>query len=188
MDAGDLNVPTSVAVLIRGGVIAYPAERAWALGCIPFDGEAVHRLLAITRRPVDRGLVLVAARLAQLDAVVDRAALPEDAHARLQDGGSVACTYVVPANRAAPAWITGGRATVALRVSAHPVVRALCERLGGPLVCTGAALAGNVLPRDRNALSPALLALVDGVCGGDVEGPLEPIPVVDAISGQRLRD
>ncbi|TZF84258.1 L-threonylcarbamoyladenylate synthase, partial [Cognatilysobacter lacus] len=130
MSADDLNIATAVAVLIRGGVLAYPTEAVWGLGCIPFDGEAVHRLLAIKRRPVGKGLILVGSDAAQFDAVVDWSALDARALGRVRASWPGPNTWVLPARTSAPAWITGGRDDIAVRVSAHPVVAALCSRLG----------------------------------------------------------
>ena len=188
MSASDLNLPTSVALLIRGGVLAYPTEAVWGLGCIPFDGEAVHRLLAIKRRPVGKGLILVAADVAQLEAVVDWGALPEARRAAVLSTWPGPHTWVVPASTAAPPWITGGRAGVAVRVSAHPVVAALCTRLGGPIVSTSANLAGEPPAFRREDLSLALLGLVDGLCDGETGGLAAPTPIRDALGGVVLRD
>jgi L-threonylcarbamoyladenylate synthase len=187
LNAGDLNVATAVAVLIRGGVLAYPTEAVWGLGCIPFDGEAVHRLLAIKRRPVEKGLILVASDAAQFDAVADWSALDAAQRARVDAGWPGPNTWVVPARATAPTWITGGRADIALRVSAHPVVAALCARLGGPLVSTSANLGGEPPARHREALSPALLALVEGMCDGETGGDAAPTTIRDARSGAVLR-
>lgn len=187
MNAGLLNVPTAVAVMIRGGVIAYPTEGVWGLGCIPFDGEAVHRLLAIKRRPVDKGLILVGADAAQFDAVVDWSRLDRTARERVLASWPGPHTWRVPASRAAPAWITGGRDTIAVRASAHPVVAALCTRLGGPIVSTSANLSGEPAPTRMDDLSPALLALVDGVCEGETGGRAAPTSIRDAMTGATLR-
>jgi L-threonylcarbamoyladenylate synthase len=63
-------LPLSAAVewLQHGGVIAYPTEAVWGVGCDPFDETAVRRLLAIKERPVEKGLILIAADLEQLRA------------------------------------------------------------------------------------------------------------------------
>lgn len=185
---GTLNVPSAVALLIRGGVLVYPTEAVWGLGCIPFDGEAVHRLLAIKRRPVEKGLILVGATAVQFDAVADWGALDAAQRARIDASWPGPNTWVVPARASAPGWITGGRGDIALRVSAHPVVAALCARLGGPLVSTSANLSGEAPAHDRDALSPALLALVDGLCDGETGGRAAPTTIRDARSGDVLRD
>ena len=182
-----LNIPSSVALLIRGGVLAYPTEAVWGLGCIPFDAEAVHRLLAIKRRPVDKGLILVAADPEQLAPVVDWAALPEARREAVQGSWPGPHTWVVPAGAAVPAWISGGRDGVAVRVSAHPVVAGLCRRLGGPIVSTSANLTGEPPAFRRDELSPALLALVDGVCEGETGGLAAPTAIRDARTGEVIR-
>ncbi|MGY4517416.1 Sua5/YciO/YrdC/YwlC family protein [Lysobacter sp. HA18] len=188
MNAHDLNIATAVAVLIRGGVIAYPTEGVWGLGCIPFDGEAVHRLLAIKRRPVEKGLIVVGADASQFDALVDWTALDGDSRDRALASWPGPHTWVVPASTAAPAWITGGRDSIAVRASSHPVVVALCTRLGGPLVSTSANLTGEQPARDRSGLSSALIALLDGVCEGETGGRDAPTPIRDARTGAAIRD
>src|SRR3546814_1104042 len=72
-----LSPAQATPILRAGGIIAYPTEAVWGLGCDPFDQAAVLRLLAIKQRPVDKGLILVAASLAQLDELVDWDALPQ---------------------------------------------------------------------------------------------------------------
>lgn len=188
MNADDLNIASAVALLIRGGVLAYPTEAVWGLGCIPFDGEAVHRLLAIKRRPVEKGLILVAADVAQFANVADWGALDETARARVQADWPGPHTWVVPALASAPHWVTGGRDSIALRVSAHPVVATLCRGLGGPIVSTSANLSGEPPARARGELSQALLALVDGVCEGATGGLASPTPIRDARTGQMFRE
>src|SRR3546814_13737520 len=74
-----LSPAQATPILRAGGIIAYPTEAVWGLGCDPFDQAAVLRLLAIKQRPVDKALILVDASLAALDELVDWAALP---HAR----------------------------------------------------------------------------------------------------------
>ncbi|HEU6454836.1 MAG TPA: Sua5/YciO/YrdC/YwlC family protein, partial [Roseateles sp.] len=71
------SIPDAVAALKAGGVIAYPTEAVWGLGCDPFDEAAVLRLLAIKQRPVEKGLILIAADQAQLQPLLDLAAVPE---------------------------------------------------------------------------------------------------------------
>lgn len=183
----DLNIASAVALLHRGGVLAYPTEAVWGLGCAPFDGEAVHRLLAIKRRPVDKGLILVASGVTEFDALVDWTALDVDCQARVRDSWPGPHTWIVPATAEVPIWITGGHRSLAVRVSAHPQVAALCAGFGGPLVSTSANLTGEPAQRERDALSPALLALVDGVCAGETGDLASATPIRDARTGAVLR-
>lgn len=184
---GDLNIPSAAALLVRGGVLAYPTEAVWGLGCAPFDGEAVHRLLAIKRRPVGKGLILVADEVDRFDALVDWTALADARRAAVRATWPGPATWVLPATRAVPSWIRGERDGVAVRVSAHPTVAALCARFGGPVVSTSANLAGAPPAVRRADLDPVLLALVDGICQGETGGLGAPTPIRDGATGAVLR-
>ena len=62
----------------HGGVIAYPTEGVWGLGCNPLDEAAVTRLLTLKQRDIVKGLILIAAREAQLEDFIDYPALPRE--------------------------------------------------------------------------------------------------------------
>ncbi|RPE79835.1 Sua5/YciO/YrdC/YwlC family protein [Vulcaniibacterium tengchongense] len=182
-----LAVPAAAAALRRGGVVAYPTEAVWGLGCDPFDRAASERLLAIKQRPVDKGLILIAAALPQFDGLLDWDALPAERRDAVLASWPGPNTWIVPATARVPAWIRGAHAGVAVRVSAHPVVVALCEAFGAPLVSTSANLSGQPPAFARPELDPALLARIDGVCEGETGGLTAPTAIRDARSGAVLR-
>src|SRR5690606_34913449 len=106
--------PADAATALRaGGVIAYPTEAVWGLGCDPFDEAAVLRLLAIKQRPVDKGLILIAANAAQLDGLADWDALPRERRDAVLASWPGPHTWIVPATARVPRWITGAHAGVA---------------------------------------------------------------------------
>lgn len=181
------TVPATVDALRRGGVAAYPTEAVWGLGCDPFNEAAVMRLLTIKQRPVDKGLILIAADPAQLAVLVDWAALPEDRRIAVLASWPGPNTWTVPVTPVVPAWIRGAHASVAVRVSDHPTVVALCHGFGGPLVSTSANLTGRPPAFNRDALDPALLALLDAVCEGETGGLASPTAIRDARTGAVLR-
>lgn len=182
-----LTPPEAAVALKSGGVIAYPTEAVWGLGCDPFDQAAVLRLLAIKQRPVEKGLILIAADLAQLQPLLDLPAVPEARLAEVLASWPGPNTWVLPASAAAPRWITGAHAGIAVRISAHPAVVALCRAFGGPLVSTSANLAGAPAAFRREQLDPAVLALVDGATEGETGGLDQPTPIRDALSGHVFR-
>lgn len=186
MDA-PLSVEAAVALLRRGGVVAYPTEGVWGLGCDPFDETAVLRLLAIKQRDVAKGLILIAADRAQLDGLADWGAVPAARRAEVDASWPGPNTWIVPASARVPRWITGDHASVAVRVSAHPVVAALCTAFGSALVSTSANLAGMPAPATRGALDPALVAAVDGCVAGETGGRDRPSDIRDACTGEALR-
>lgn len=174
-------------VLRQGGVIAYPTEAVWGLGCDPHNEAAVMRLLAIKRREVDKGLILVAGALEQFDALLDWSRLPIDRAEAVYASWPGPHTWIVPATGRVPHWITGAHDGVAVRVSAHPVVVALCSAFGGPLVSTSANLAGAPPPRRREALEAVLIDQLDDIVEGDTGGLETPTPIRDARTGAVLR-
>ncbi|MDN6319504.1 MAG: Sua5/YciO/YrdC/YwlC family protein, partial [Marinobacter sp.] len=59
------------SVILRGGVIAYPTEAVWGLGCDPWNLSAVTRILTLKNRPVEKGMILVASSVAQVHFLLD---------------------------------------------------------------------------------------------------------------------
>ena len=173
--------------LRNGGVIAYPTEAVWGLGCDPFNEAAVMRLLAIKQRDVAKGLILIAGALQQFEGLLDWQRLPADRVSGVHATWPGPHTWIVPATARVPRWVTGDHRGVATRVSAHPTVIQLCELFGGPLVSTSANLAGEPPAFTRAQLDPSLLARLDGVSIGETGGLAAPTAIRDAITGTTLR-
>jgi L-threonylcarbamoyladenylate synthase len=125
---------------MEGEVIACPTEAVWGLSCDPCNQQAVEYLLALKDRPVSKGLILVAHDMGQLQFLLkDLSRQQLDTLSATWPGPA---TWLVPHGGRVPNWICGDHDTVALRVSDHPVVSALCAAWGGPLVSTSANPAG----------------------------------------------
>lgn len=178
----------AAARLLRGGgVIAYPTEAVWGLGCDPRDEAATLRLLAIKQREVAKGLILIAADEAQLAPFVDFGSLPESQRAAVRATWPGPNTWIVPASPDAPRWITGEHTGIAVRVTAHQGVIALCRAFGGAIVSTSANRAGMPAASTFAELDPAVVAGVDAVLEGETGGLARPSAIRDARSGAVLR-
>lgn len=183
----ELSAVEAVAVLRGGGIVAYPTEGVWGLGCDPMDEAAVMRLLAIKQRPVDKGLILIASRLEQLAAFVDLPVLPTERLTEVLQTWPGPHTWILPASPLAPRWITGAHDGIAVRISAHPEVVALCDAYHGALVSTSANRTGQPAPRMRAELESALLEEIGGVLTGQTGGLEQPTPIRDGRTGEVLR-
>jgi L-threonylcarbamoyladenylate synthase len=181
------TIVDAIAILERGGVIAYPTEGVWGLGCDPLDEAAVLRLLALKQRPVDKGLILVAASVAQLDGLVDWQALGAATRDEVLASWPGPHTWIVPATTRVPHWISGAHDSIAVRVSAHPVVAGLCRGYGAALVSTSANVGGMPAPRTRGELSPEIVAGVDAIVAGETSGLAQPTTIRDARDGRQVR-
>ncbi len=166
--------------LRRGGVALYPTEGVWGLGCDPADARALARLLAIKRRPAAKGLILLAARPADLRRYVR---LP----ARWPAPGPRATTYVLPARRAAPALLRGRHRTLAARVTTHGPAAALCRAAGGAITSTSANRSGARPPAGRWAVLRQFGPQVDAVLCAPLGGQSRPSRIFDTLSGQWIR-
>jgi len=171
-------------LIAQGGLIACPTEAVWGLSCDPFNPVAVSKLLKLKQRPLEKGLILVAASLAQFDFLLDD--LPEDWQAQLAQSWPGPNTWLVPQQNRLPYWITGGRAKVALRVSAHPPLAALCARTG-PLVSTSANPTGRPPALSRLRLEQYFHAHLAGVLPGKLGGRRNPSQIRDLESGELIR-
>ena len=175
----------AVRCLRRGGVIAYPTEAVYGLGCDPWNGRAVARLLAIKRRSMTKGLILIAADPDQLRPFVEPLE-PE----RLRDilatwpGPN---TWLLPAHPTTPRWLTGRFDTLAVRVSAHPLVAALCRAYGGAIVSTSANQAARPAARNGLDVRLALDELPDYILAGHCAGSDRPSVIRDGRTGRLIR-
>jgi L-threonylcarbamoyladenylate synthase len=128
------------AHLKRGGLIAYPTESCYGLGCDPDNRQAVLRLLKLKQRPQRKGLILIASNYKQVADYLQPLTPAEQT--RLQNDGAKAVTYLMPVKSACPRWLRGEHDTLAIRMTAHSVARNLCRRAGSALVSTSANRSG----------------------------------------------
>ena len=174
-------------ILRNGGIIAYPTESVWGLGCDPMQAPAVRTLLRIKQRSEERGLIVVASTIAQLDAWIDRSTVPEfrwNAICQMWPGPH---TWIFPATHYVPPWIRGKHASVAVRVSAHPVIQCLCTYWKAPLVSTSANITGQPPPHALDAISPMIIDSIDAVIEGQTGNLAQPTSIRDAYTGETLR-
>jgi L-threonylcarbamoyladenylate synthase len=181
----DFRIHLAVRALRAGGVIAYPTEGVWGLGCDPDNPVAVLRLLELKQRDMAKGLVLVAADIDQF--APHLAGLPVDLRQQLEASWPAALTWLVPSNGAAADWICGASRSVALRVSPHPVVAALSHAFGGPLVSTSANPSGRPAAMTALGVRRYFADRLDYIVSGELGGRGAPTPIRDLVTGAFLR-
>lgn len=176
-----------IDALNAGGVIAYPTEAVYGLGCDPDNEAAVLALLAIKQRPVEKGLILVAANYSQLMPYVDDKAIPPEKRYQIFSSWPGHVSWVLPASQAAPKWITGQFDSIAVRVSAHPVVQQLCLTYGKPLVSTSANLSGQPAITNKTELEQSLGTMLAAIVPGALGGATQPSQIRNALTGDIVR-
>ncbi len=180
------HIRRAVFNLHAGGVIAYPTETVYGLGCDPLDGHAVQRLLDLKQRPPEKGLILIGATLEHLLPYIDisdNALLTKLAGPTLRP-----TTWICPPRTDTPHWLCGRHHSIAVRLTRSPLARRLCECYGAAIVSTSANPAG--LAPARNALKVRRYfdAQLDYILGGSCDPDAIPSRIVDLISGKVIRD
>ena len=173
----------AAAVLRAGGVVAYPTEGVYGLGCIADDEAAVRRILRIKRRDWSMGLVVIVSELGQIRAWTS---LPPGVE-RLESTDALPLTWILPATGDAPPWIRGRHDGLAVRQTTHPVARALCRATDSALVSTSANLSGHPPVRNRFVLRRLFGRLVDYIVPGELGPASGPSEIRNLGTGQVLR-
>lgn len=124
----------------RGGVIAYPTESCYGLGCDPRNRHAVLKILRLKGRPQHKGLILIAADFRQLESYV--IPLDDEQWGKILPTWPGPVTWLLPAANSTPFWLRGRHQTIAVRVTAHPLAARLCQVLGMAVVSTSANRSG----------------------------------------------
>lgn len=172
------------AVLQQGGVLAYSTESCFGLGCDPFNVPAIRRVLALKARPNHKGLIVIAASLAQVRPLIRPLSAAEEAElARYWPGPY---TFLLPASPRVSPLLRGRHDKIAVRVTAHGEAAALCRALGSALVSTSANRAGQKSLKTaqacRRAFGPAVLTLP-----GRIGRSRRPSTIIDFETGRVLR-
>ncbi len=179
-----LSIPIHRAgrILRSGGVVAYPTEGVFGLGCLPDDADAVIRILSIKKRSPALGLVLIASSIRQLEDWVE---LPESIC--LDTSPERPVTWIVPAKRNVPYWIQGERHGLAVRITSHPIASALCDAADSTLVSTSANIAGSPPARTVFVLRRRFGSLVDCIVPGRCGPAAGASEIRDLESGKVIR-
>jgi len=172
------------AYLKRGGIIAYPTESCYGLGCDPRNPRALRRLLRLKGRSAAKGMLLIADRFRRLQPFLRP--LAPGARTRMQRTWPGPVTCVAPASSTCDPLLTGGRGTVAVRVTAHRGAARLCRRLGTALVSTSANKSGRK-PAKTAAECRRMFGARVRVIGGRIGTRKRPSTLIDLATGTVLR-
>lgn len=172
--------------LRAGGIVLHPTEAVWGLACDPFNADAVAAVYALKQRPAGKGLILVADDFSRLSPLL--APVPEDRMRAVVSSWPGPHSWIFPVSPQCPSWLAGERASLAVRISAHPLVRALSAAFGGPLVSTSANPSGLPAPRTLDEVDAALRTQVAATVMGPTSNLPRPTPIRDVMTGDVLRD
>jgi len=179
-----MSLDSLEAILKSEGVIAYPTEAVWGLGCLPQCETAVQRILKLKNRSWRKGLILVASEIEQILPFV---VLNHSQKAEIEKSRPQSITYLIPKSDHAPSWITGEHDTIAIRISQHPAIQDICGRMNSTLVSTSANSSGDPPAVSQMTVERYFPEGIDEFYPGDVGDQIDVSEIRDLVTGDILR-
>lgn len=182
------QINQAVLVLQQGGVIAYPTEAVYGLGCDPQNVSAVKKILDLKYRNKEKGLILVGSNYNQFKNYI--LPLEKDIEKKILDSWEDkdrAITWLVPVKKEISEYLKGQFDTLAVRVSHHTIVRELCEKFGGAIVSTSANISNEEAARTKKQVKQAFTDKIDFIVEGETDENADPSEIRDALTDKIIR-
>ena len=144
--ASDFSIRHAAHIIRHGGIIAYPTDTIYGLGCDPYNQLAVERINIIKQRPLDKQFILLAGHIDQIKPLI----LISKEEEKIITQNDEPTSWVIAASPKAPPWLTDSKNTLTIRISKHDDVKKLCRALGHAIISTSANISGK--PPAKNAL------------------------------------
>jgi len=171
----------------HGGIIAYPTEAVFGLGCDPDNRQAIEKLLILKKRSRDKGLILLAADFSQLMPYIDVSQLSQQQLQQLLARWPNGVTQLLPKNKNLSSLLSGKFETIAVRITDQPDVVALCNMTNKPIVSTSANLSGKEPAKTWQKIDTDLIKHLDFIIKGCTLGYTQPSQIIDALTGNIVR-
>lgn len=193
----------AVSYLQAGGVLVYPSESVWGIGCDGFCEQALKKVLHLKSRPMDKGVIVLTDSLDKVKALIKDlpldtqtqiiATITQHQQAHQRSDIKQATTWLIPIKRTTiPAHITGKFDSLALRITPHPMLQSICKLLTskqnpyGFLVSTSCNPSGQA-PATSLEMAQAYFGEHVGYLQGEGLGFDKPSQIIDVLTGQVVR-
>lgn len=144
--ASDFSISHAAHIIRHGGIIAYPTDTIYGLGCDPYNADAVASINDIKQRPRSKQFILLAGHIDQIAPLVDL----DKAQLHKLTRTTEPTSWVINAKLSAPSWLVSSSRTITIRISRQHDVQRLCHTLGHAIISTSANPSGK--PPARNSL------------------------------------
>ncbi len=185
MEKNNRLLHQAVEILTSGGIIAYPTEAVFGLGCDPQNEAAIKKLLAIKKRNIEKGLILIAANIEQLAPYIQK--LDEQTRQRILPTWPGPTTWLLPAKPDVSKLLRGEHTTIAVRVTNHPLAKKLCETWGNALISTSANMSNQPAVNSVEKAKIVFSDHVDYYLEGNVGNMASPTEIIDGQTGKIVR-
>lgn len=178
-----LTVEDALPLIAQGGIIAYPTEAVYGLGCDAFNQAAVESIRQLKGRENHKGFIILIADWSQLTSLI--APISDAQFSQIKATWPGFVTWILPAAPALPQWISGGQKTIAIRMSDHPIAKALAANT--PIISTSANVSGQPPAITAQEVALQFPTGINGIVQGELGGHAMPSRIYDITNGARLR-
>lgn len=180
----DWQYRQAIKTLQQGGLIAYPSESVYGLGCDAYNLTAISNLLATKHRSYKKGLIILVSDIEQAYGLINP--LSQQQVNQIKNHTGRATTWLITKSSKVSPLLAGNHHKLAIRVTTNPVAKKLCSMMAGPIVSTSCNLNSKPTPQStstiRNKFYQKLDQVISGPCGGEAASR-----IVDLETSQILR-
>jgi tRNA threonylcarbamoyl adenosine modification protein (Sua5/YciO/YrdC/YwlC family) len=176
----------AIKSLLSGGVISHPTDTIQSIGCLPQFTDTIERLINLKGRSINKGLILLTSNIGYALPYIDVGALAPSDFDTLIESGDVPTTYILPSSDIAPYYLTGGRGTIALRVTSNQLVKYICDNTQSALVSTSANISSLSVAKTVLKLRVYFNDALDVILPPK-ESNKHPSIIIDLLTGERFR-
>lgn len=173
------DLESALRVLRAGGVVVYPTDTVWGIGCDATNDEAVRRIFRLKKRADSKSMLVLLDSAAKLDYYAE---VPPTAEMLLEvrGEGEKPLTIIYPKGRHLAESLLAEDGSVGIRITDEPFSKALCAQLRHPVVSTSANISGEPAARLFREISQEILDGADYVCRfrRDDESEHEPSSII----------
>ena len=159
------DIKQAIEILKSGGIVIFPTDTAFGIGCRMDRENAVSRLFEIRKRPREKAVPVLADSIEMVKEYVSE--IPEDAKLLMEQYWPGALTIVLKANSNVSLLVRGGGDTVGFRIPNNDTVQTIIAGVGVPILGPSANFAGEKTPFEFEDLDKELVKLVDFVVAGE---------------------
>jgi len=174
----------AISCLKSGGIIAYPTEAVYGIGCDPYNKNSVKKITQIKKRESRKSYILVASELSQLSNLININSLSEE----VLNSWPGHNTWLIKPKKNIPSWLMDNEnGLIAIRVSSHPEIVELCQFFKNPIISTSANISGNKILKNHHDVEKIFGSDLDYLVLGNVGEHPEPSIIKDMKTGKVIR-
>ena len=181
--ASDFSIRHAAHVIRHGGIIAYPTDTIYGLGCDPFNVDAVERINTIKQRPANKQFILLAGHIDQIRSLI---VLDNDQESLISES-TEPTSWIVTASHHAPDWLIDKNNTLTFRISKHDIVQKLCNALGHAVISTSANISGKAPAKNSLEIHRYFHGKVDKILASNQKLTARPSKIIRLCDNHVIR-